>query len=834
MNFFKVVKGDLRAMVKSRLFRISLIGIIIVPVLYSLLYLKAFWDPYGSLDNLPIAVVNLDEGSTVDGEKVNYGDDVIDSLKDNDSVKWSFVSKDEAYDGLKGDKYYAIFQIDKDFSEQMLSAKSGTGKKATMEYICNEKKNYLAAQISSKIESSLKEQVQSSITKSYVEGAFDNLYEVKDGMVDAADGSSQLTDGLQTVNDSVPELADGVNKLGSGSNELYAGQNSLNQGIFALNSGLKEASTKASALSGVSELSAGASQINSGLNTAYSSSNVLANGINSLYSNYTNKIYPAINQLASGSSQLDNALKSNAASLTQLSQGATAIKNSSQAVNAGVDTISAGYSQVKAGTEKLISSAGQTSDVMNKLAATLSSSNLSDSDKINSALAILSQYSQATSGSAEQLQELQQGLDSLNTGLNTYSTSVKQYTAGASAVADGANQLVTSVGDASNAVDQINTGLNSLNTALTTKDANNKNYGDYFKDLNNGQGALTGGLSTLYNGSTALQNGIDTANAKIPTLLSGLNQLYDGSSSALTGSNKLLAGQKELNDGIQTLSSKVPTLTDGVKKLYDGSTELTSALTDGSAKLQDGLVNSSKDMADFVSDAVDLQVNPINEVGGYGAGFAPYFMNLSLWVGAIMMYFVISLGNNDEDKNVSKFSKVFGKFVTSSIVGVAQAILVGLAIMAIGLRPEHLLAYFGSLIFLSLVYISIVQLCITLFGDAGRLLAIVLLVLQLASCGGTFPIELVPKIFQTLNPFMPFTYGVSIIREVIAAVNISGSLMAKDFAILTAVLVVAIAVTTLLKGCGERFNNAFDSGKQKYLAISKTYKNKGKNQNKVA
>lgn len=830
MNFFKVVKGDLRAMVKSRLFRISLVGIIIVPVLYSLLYLKAFWDPYGSLDSLPIAVVNLDEGSTVDGKKVNYGDNVIDSLKENDSVKWSFVSKDKAYDGLYGDKYYAIFQIDKDFSKQMLSAKNGTGKKATMKYICNEKKNYLAAQISSKIESSLKEQVQSSITKSYVEGAFDNLYEVKDGMIDAADGSSQITNGLQTINESVPDLSNGVSKLESGSNELYNGQNSLNQGLFALNAGLEEASTKASALSEVSKLSSGASQINNGLSTAYSSSNILANGINELYSNYTNKIYPAINQLSSGSSQLDSTLKASSGSLKELNQGATSLKNNSKLVNDGTDSIANGYSQVKEGTEKLISSTEQTSDVMNKLATALSSGDLSDTEKINNALAILSQYSQATSGSEEQLQNLQKGLNDLDNGITTYTNSVKQYTAGADAVADGANKLVSSFGQVNSAVTQINTGLNSLNTALTTKDNANKNFGDYFKDVNDGQGQLTSGLSTLYTGSSALQAGVDEANSKIPTLLSGLNQLYDGSSSALTGSNKLLTGQKELNNGIQTLSSSVPTLTDGVKKLYDGSTELTTALTDGSAKLQDGLVNSSKDMADFISDAVDLQVNPVNEVGGYGAGFAPYFMNLSLWVGAIMMYFVISLGNNDEDKNMSKFSKVFGKFVTSSIVGVAQAILVGLAIMAIGLRPEHLLAYFGSLIFLSLVYISIVQLCITLFGDVGRLLAIVLLVLQLASCGGTFPIELVPKIFQKLNPFMPFTYGVSIIREVAASVNMSGSLMIKNFAVLGSIMIVAILATILLKDFGERFNHAFESGKQKYLAIGKTYKNKTKDQ----
>lgn len=821
MNFISVVKDDLKTLAKSPLFRISLIGIIIVPVLYSLLYLKAFWNPYGSLDDLPVAVVNLDKGSTVDGKQVNYGNDVIDSLKENKNVKWDFVSKKEAYKGLNGDKYYAIFQIDSNFSKQILSAKNGKAEKASMKYICNEKKNYLAAQVSSKIESTLKEEVQSSITKNYVTGAFDNLYEVKDGMTEASNGSKKITNGLKEVNNSVPMLSDGVSKLSNGSNELYNGQNALNNGLFALNNGLHEINSKSAPLKdGVSKLSNGAGNINSNLGTVYSSSKTLSDGTNILYDNYANKIYPAIKALNNGSAELNKQLQGNSSSLNALKQGADTIKSSSTQLTNASKELTNGYSNVKKGTEQLITSTKQTSDVMNEIASCLSSSSTSDKDKINNALKILQNYSNATSGAKEQLDNLQQGLNTFDNGLNTYTGKVYEYAKGSSTLADGTNTLISSVNTAGNAVNEISTGLNTLETSLSTKDAKGKNYGDYFNDVNNGQKALSDGALALYNGSKELKDGINNLNGNMPTLVTGLNKLYNGSTTALTGSNKLVSGQKALNDGVQTLSSKVPTLTDGVKKLYNGSNTLTKALTDGSAKLQDGLVNSADDMGDFVSGAADLKVKPVNEVGCYGAGFAPYFMNLSLWVGAIMMYFVISLKTGD-DKNTSKFNKVFGKFITSSIVGICQAILVGLAIMAIGLRPKHLLAYFASLIFLSLVYISIVQLLITLFNDAGRLLAIVLLVLQLASCGGTFPIELVPKVFQVLNPFMPFTYGVSILREVSAAVNMSGSLMAKNFIILGIVMVCAITITCVSKNFAERFNEAFEAAKNKYLSIAK-------------
>src|SRR4051812_11373816 len=105
MNFLKVAWRDISSIFKNRFIRVSVIAIIIVPLLYSLLYLDAFWNPYASIKDMPVAVVNQDKGSTKDGEKVNYGDELVDNLKKKQEVGWRFVTKKQAEDGVKGKDY---------------------------------------------------------------------------------------------------------------------------------------------------------------------------------------------------------------------------------------------------------------------------------------------------------------------------------------------------------------------------------------------------------------------------------------------------------------------------------------------------------------------------------------------------------------------------------------------------------------------------------------------------------------------------------------------------------------------------------------------------------
>ncbi|EYE88721.1 hypothetical protein Q428_06440 [Fervidicella metallireducens AeB] len=308
-----------------------------------------------------------------------------------------------------------------------------------------------------------------------------------------------------------------------------------------------------------------------------------------------------------------------------------------------------------------------------------------------------------------------------------------------------------------------------------------------------------------------------------------VEQLLSMQNTLKTNEQILKAAQSALNDGniklANDLINAIPTLSDGVNKLYEGSMKLNDGiveLADGSRelheKLQDGadelnanLVNTSEEMGNFISEPVGMDVKPINPVKDYGTGFTPYFIPLSLWVGAIMMFFIIT-EKVDNDINASSASVVLGKFLSYSFIGVLQAVLASIVVLTLGLKPNNIVLYFVFNIFMSLVFIAIIQSLIFLLGQAGRLLSIVLLILQLTSCAGTFPLEVVPKFFKVLNPFMPFTYCVSALREIISGVNYS--VLTKDITILALIMLVFLLISMLMKGHADKVQARIQERKQ--------------------
>ena len=136
----------------------------------------------------------------------------------------------------------------------------------------------------------------------------------------------------------------------------------------------------------------------------------------------------------------------------------------------------------------------------------------------------------------------------------------------------------------------------------------------------------------------------------------------------------------------------------------------------------------------------------------------------------------------------------------------------------LGLKPTNIGVYYLTNIFLSLVFVAVVQCFISLFGDAGRLLSIILLILQLTACAGTFPLEVLPKFFKALYPFMPFTYAVQALREVISADVINYSIVGKDLLILGLILVIFLAISVSLKKVGEKITSAIEGRKSDVTA----------------
>nr|NNM90415.1 YhgE/Pip domain-containing protein [Bacilli bacterium] len=165
----------------------------------------------------------------------------------------------------------------------------------------------------------------------------------------------------------------------------------------------------------------------------------------------------------------------------------------------------------------------------------------------------------------------------------------------------------------------------------------------------------------------------------------------------------------------------------------------------------------------------------------YGTGFTPYFMPLALWVGALIQFFILNMRDNRfVTLGVNRFTMTIGKWGTFAVLGALQAIIASFSLIAfLHLHPVNVIGFYLFNILLSWCFVSILYLLVQVLGMAGRFFGLVLLMLQLTSDAGTFPLVLVPNFFRAINPYLPMTYGAAALRQLVsgsASISLSFSI----------------------------------------------------------
>ncbi|WP_027307727.1 YhgE/Pip domain-containing protein [Caloramator sp. ALD01] len=829
MRALKIAKKDLKNLFTNRFNRVAVIVVSLMPLLYSFLYLYAFWDPYSKLDKMPVAVVNLDKGSTKDGERVNYGDDIIDELKDNTKIKWEFVDYNRAMDGLNNKGYYSAVIIPEDFSKRITDASEGKIDKAELIYIPNEKKNFLAAQVSSRVMLELKDEIAKSITEEASKVVIDSLYEVKDGLSEAKDGSVELNDGAIKLRDGSKELSDGLKmakngivKLNDGSKQLKDGLGILNNGAEKLNDGsrklsdgLKTASDGSKNLKdGLTALKGGQTSLVEGLDKVVQGMSVFApnllnakSGIQMLYEGSI-KLEAGLNEIVNRVSQFKALIEDGQKDVDKLANGANQVADGAKNLNEQVSALNMGT--------KLNSAAQGIDEVSNAID---SAKALLDAGKVDEAKLVLSaiQEKNLKQNLSKPLKESAVAVDTLVQATATLKEGTKQ-------VAEGTQRFAEANRSSAQGLTALLNGLNEAkNGALSLK----MGLGQVAQlSSNEGVAKLSNGVAELKIGAEKIRDGLNVAESKTGELSEGLNKLYlgslelnNGTVSLKDGAAKLYDGSSKLNDGLVSLNSGTDRLydgslrlNDGLNKLADGTLELKDGLTEGYDKINNKLKFSSEDMSKFMSEPVRLNEQPINHVPDYGTGFAPYFIPLSLWVGALIMFFIVS-GEVDDEFKGHPAAIIFGKFITFAFLGILQAVASSfILIHVLNLEVKSLVLFYGFNILLSFVFISVIEALIMIFGDAGRFLSLVLLMLQLTSCAGTFPLELVPNFFVKINPYLPMTYATSALREIISGIDYG--VLRGDVVVLIAFMIASIIVSILLKYRLEKISQRLEKIKQ--------------------
>src|SRR5699024_9143706 len=262
-----------------------------------MIMLSPKWGPQDNIDNVPVAVVNNDNGADQDGTVVNVGDELVENLKANPTLGWDFVSSEEANQGMDDMEYYMLIEVPEDFSQKVITVMDDVPERPELKFIQNEGLHYMAAQVTDRAIDTIKEQLSTQITQTYVENVIDQLGDVGDGFTEAADGAFQINDGSIQLKDGsdlmlsslteksgdIGRLADGSKELHAGTNELLTNLNDKSPDISRLADGANELSAGAGELkSGTGELKAGAGELKAGAGELKAGTDELKSGTGEL------------------------------------------------------------------------------------------------------------------------------------------------------------------------------------------------------------------------------------------------------------------------------------------------------------------------------------------------------------------------------------------------------------------------------------------------------------------------------------------------------------------------------------------------------------------------
>ncbi|WP_419955053.1 YhgE/Pip family protein [Neobacillus niacini] len=508
---------------------------------------------------------------------------------------------------------------------------------------------------------------------------------------------------------------------------------------------------------------------------------------------YSESIFEKVNQMGDGLAQAsDGAGQLNEGS-AKLNQGAGQIKENLQTLASksiefeeGINSAAAGSNKVAQGTKAIQQGLKEVDEKLPQL-VTGTEKAQAGAEQIKGELpaAIAAGINSQLSGSTEKLNEgINQFETQLNAGLSSQIADqmIAQQTAKMKELAAG---LIAN-GIPAETVSQIMAQQTAPTKAEVEQQvaqaiAPGMHQGfTQFKTQVNGQlQGATAGLESQLKQQTdpvfdQLIGGIGEINSNQLKLQQGIHQLY-------TGSSELNAGASQLTSGMGELSAGANKITDGTGKLADGSAELqagTAKLQDGTSELNEKLadgaeaansVHADDDTYNMMGEPVKVDKNEINTVPNYGTGFAPYFISLGLFVGALIISIVFGL-REPAVQPTSARQWFFGKLGVITIIGVIQALLVDFVLLVgLGIEVQNLPLFITTTIITSMVFVTLIQMLVTTLADVGRFIAILILIMQLTTSAGTFPLALIPEALQPFNAFFPMTYTVQAFKAVISS-----------------------------------------------------------------
>ncbi|MFJ7662864.1 YhgE/Pip family protein [Lysinibacillus sp. NPDC097162] len=711
-HVFRIYKSDIKNIVSNWVVAVIVGGLIFLPSLYAWLNIYASMDPYAHTANMKIAVVNEDDGTTIKGENLNIGKELMTNLKENNSFSWYFTPRQEALDSLKNGDYFAVLIVPSDFSEKLTSILTDVPTKAHIDYYVNEKINPIAPKITSKGAGVITQQVSSEFI-STVNGTLFSMFntigiEIEHELPDF----KKFEQYIFTIEQHLPDIESFLAKTATGGKDAE-----------------KLLNTTISEIPEIEKIT------NNGLTTIQSGLKL-------------------INEADTLFNQLSPIVKKDLEGVQTIAQQFTNLLEKLQ--NATSDTSTLAQSKV---------------ELQQQLTSSL--------DKVNSSIQALEALQKLTQADATSRKQLENSLQNVITSLqqNSSNDNNKDIIQQLESI-QGALRANPTITDSSTGALSSLRQLNALLTDITSKvqQINNideeKIKNDIAEVQKTAQDAADNLKQFLSYYSENLEPQIHTTlNAAKDTLTNASTMLTKVQSSIPQAQQRLNNAKNTLvtaNKAISTIQSDFPTLS---KKITDLANKLRTLENETDiSEIVQLLKNDVDAERNFFEEPVQLEEHRMFPIANYGTAMTPFYTVLSIWVGCLLLISLLAVNIHD-NQQYSIREIYFGRLLTFATISLIQTLIITIGdalLLDVSISAPYFFIIFGLII--SFVFITVVYTLVSVFGNVGKALAIVMLVLQIAGSGGTYPVELLPKFFQVINPFLPFTYAIEMMREAVGGI----------------------------------------------------------------
>ncbi len=828
-NTWELFILDWKRIFKNPVATFLIVALMIIPSLYAWFNIKALWDPYSNTGELPIAVYSDDQTATFQDKSVNIGDEVLKNLKKNKQLGWRFVdSKKELDKGVQSGKYFAGIYLPKDFSKDLLSFTSGDINKPKIEYSINEKINAIAPKITSKGASSIQSQISEEFIKtasSTLIKIFNDIgYDIDKNMVSIQKVKSMILDtdaNIGTIDTYAKQVTDLHGKMPELKEKLAKANDvmkylpevdALGEKIVELNGKMPSIKEQASVIltlqDKIPEIQNAGRQIAMIDEDFASVEQTMSEGIQEAKQGLeiiqqVQTALPDIRKLGDQANDLGNVTLDGA---NQLEKALPGITQSVGTILKAIGTISAGVNTAIEDLKNHRLPVEEREAIKQQLSESLGKQH----ENIQQLIQLFTQMQEATGSEALQdtinkLKTIDDTVVKLKIAVDEIDVNVAINTDDIQAKAKQVEATVNSINP--NAIENtVKTILDKLIATIQNAQGqlNKAQQIDFEGLLSSTSQTVTNAISLLekYQAEMpAIKQEIHDANTMLngnmETIVNGINRgadLYKNdlpviqdkvSKAAAFMQNDYPGIRKDLTNTLKTVNEKMPDVEAALDKANEliindwpniktGLHKAANAIRKGEKEVDLGEIlkllklDANKE-SDFFTQPVEVKEHAVYPIANNGSASTPFYTALCLWVGAVLFSSVATTDVYLEGKDKKRFSKreqFSARMFTFIVMGIGQALIVTLGnyfALGVDVRNPAYSVWFAVLI--AITFMIMVYVLVALFGNVGKGIAIIILVLSISGGGGNYPIQVSGKFFQMINPFLPFTHAVNLLRE---------------------------------------------------------------------